>query len=42
MFRFNIPFPTGTNQKGQPYGTVTCVPIPDVERLNNPNLQGTT
>jgi len=42
MFRYNIPFPTGTNHKGQPYGTVTCVPIPDLERLNNPNLQGTT
>jgi hypothetical protein len=42
MFRFNIPFPTGTNHKGQAYGSVTCVPIPDIERLNNPNLQGTT
>ncbi len=42
MFRYNIPFPTGTNHKGQPYGIVTCVPIPDIERLNNPNLIGTT
>ncbi len=38
MLRHDIPFPTGTNHKGQSYGNVTCVPLPDVERLNNPNI----
>ncbi len=38
MLRHGIPFPTGTNHKGQSYGNVTCVPLPDVERLNNPNI----
>lgn len=39
MLRYDIPFPTGTNHKGQSYGDVTCVPLPDVERLNNPNIE---
>jgi hypothetical protein len=38
MLRKNIPFPTGTNRKGQTYSGLTCVPLPDVETLNNPNL----
>jgi len=40
MLRKNIPFPTGVNSKGQTYGPTTCVPLPDVETQNNPNLQG--
>ena len=38
MLRHGIPFPTGTNHKGQTYGPTTCLPLPDQERLNNPNL----
>lgn len=37
MLRHDIPFPAGTNHKGQTYGPVTCIPLPDAERLNNPN-----
>ena len=40
MLRHNIPFPTGENHKGQPWGTMTCMPLPDQERLNNPNIGG--
>jgi len=42
MLRKNIPFTpaAGTaNRKSQIFGTVTCVPLPDVETRNNPNLQ---
>lgn len=42
MLRKNIPFPnsaTGANRKGQSYGPVTCVPLPDVETRNNPNFK---
>lgn len=38
MLRKNLPFQTGTNRKGQVYSDMTCVPLPDVETLNNPNL----
>jgi len=38
MLRKNLPFPTGTNRKSQTYSNLTCVPLPDVETLNNPNL----
>jgi hypothetical protein len=38
MLRHNIPFPTGTNHKGQTYGPTTCLYLPDQERDNNPNL----
>jgi hypothetical protein len=38
MLRLGIPFPSGLNHKGQTYGNVTCMPLPDVERLNNPNI----
>ncbi len=31
MLRFGIPFPTGKNQKGVPYGTLTCLPLPSSE-----------
>jgi len=42
MLRKNIPFtpPAGTtNRKSQIFGTVTCVPLPDVETRNNPNFK---
>jgi starch-binding outer membrane protein, SusD/RagB family len=38
MIRKNLPFQTGTNRKGQTYSDLTCVPLPDVETQNNPNL----
>jgi hypothetical protein len=38
MLRHNIPFAQGNNHKGQPYGPITCMPLPDQERLNNPNV----
>ncbi len=37
MLRHGIPFPTGTNHKGQTYGPTTCIWLPDQERNNNPN-----
>jgi hypothetical protein len=40
MLRHHIPFPTGVNHKGQPWGTMTCMPLPDQEKLNNPNIGG--
>jgi hypothetical protein len=39
MLRHRIPFPTGFNHKGQAWGPITCMPLPDQEKLNNPNLQ---
>lgn len=38
MLRHGLPFPEGETHKGQPYGDATCVPIPDAERQNNPNI----
>ena len=38
MLRFKLPFQTGTNRKGQVYSDLTCIPLPDVETLNNPNF----
>jgi len=41
MLRKGLPFQmgtNGTNRKGQTYSSLTCVPLPDVETLNNPNL----
>jgi hypothetical protein len=38
MLRKNLPFQTGVNRKGQTYSSLTCVPLPDVETNNNPNL----
>ena len=40
MLRHDIPFPTGNNHKGQPYGPQTCMPLPDQEKLNNPSIAG--
>ena len=42
MQRFNIPFnpPVGASFpiKGGSYGNTRCLPLPDVERFNNPNI----
>jgi starch-binding outer membrane protein, SusD/RagB family len=38
MLRKKLPFQTGTNRKGQTYSDLTCIPLPDVETLNNPNF----
>lgn len=42
--RFAIPFNPAENtpysRVGGVYGTTTCLPLPDVERLNNPNASG--
>lgn len=40
MLRKDLPFQSGTNRKGQTYSDLTCVPLPDVETRNNPNLGG--
>jgi hypothetical protein len=39
MLRYNLPFATGVNRKGQTFSTLTCVPLPDVETRNNPNFK---
>jgi hypothetical protein len=39
MLRYNLPFTQGVNRKGQTYSDLTCVPLPDVETLNNPNFK---
>jgi starch-binding outer membrane protein, SusD/RagB family len=38
MLRYNLPFPQGNNHKNQPYGPITCMPLPDQERNTNPNV----
>jgi len=38
MLRKKLPFQSGTNRKGQTYSDLTCIPLPDVETLNNPNF----
>ncbi len=38
MLRYNLPFQSGVNRKGQVYSSLTCVPLPNVEVLNNPNF----
>jgi len=40
MLRYNLPFQSGVNRKGQVYSNLTCVPLPNVEILNNPNFGG--
>jgi starch-binding outer membrane protein, SusD/RagB family len=40
MLRYNLPFPSGVNHKGQPYGDTTCLPLPLVEAQNNPSIGG--
>ncbi|CAN5856446.1 hypothetical protein BH23GEM3_BH23GEM3_06650 [soil metagenome] len=38
MIRHDLPFPQGFNHKGQAWGPITCMPLPDQERQNNPNI----
>jgi starch-binding outer membrane protein, SusD/RagB family len=38
MLRNDIPFTTGLTPKLEPYGTLTCIPLPEREELGNPNL----
>jgi hypothetical protein len=39
MIRLSLPFDSGIQpQKGVTYGSTTCLPLPDDERNNNPNL----
>jgi len=42
MQRFNLPFNPAVGapfpQKGGTYGNTRCLPLPDVERFNNPNI----
>ena len=33
MLRFAIPFPSGKNQKGVPYGDLKCLPLPSSETI---------
>jgi hypothetical protein len=40
MLRYNLPFTKGVNRKGQTFSDLTCVPLPTVETLNNPNFGG--
>jgi len=40
MLRYDLPFPSGVNQKGQPYGSTTCLPLPLVESQNNTSIGG--
>jgi hypothetical protein len=39
MLRYNLPFVKGLTLKGNTYSDLTCVPLPDVETLNNPNFK---
>ncbi|MDP2957583.1 MAG: RagB/SusD family nutrient uptake outer membrane protein [Longimicrobiales bacterium] len=38
MLRFKIPFAQGLNHIGEPYGPITCLPLPDGEYDGNPNI----
>lgn len=38
MLRHDIEFPQGTNHKGQLYGPITCMPLPEQEKRANPNI----
>jgi hypothetical protein len=39
MLRLNIPFPSGVTNKGEPYGPITCIPLPTTEINVNPNAR---
>ncbi|MEP7067556.1 MAG: RagB/SusD family nutrient uptake outer membrane protein [Gemmatimonadota bacterium] len=42
--RYNLPFLPATGAPygpGGTYGSQTCFPLPDIERINNPNIGGT-
>lgn len=38
MIRLGLPFDSGDHRKGAPYGPTECLPLPDIERFNNPNI----
>jgi starch-binding outer membrane protein, SusD/RagB family len=38
MLRHDIEFPQGSNHKGQLYGPITCMPLPEDEKRANPNI----
>ena len=42
--RYNLPFSPAAGTPypfGGVYGNQTCFPLPDIERINNPNIGGT-
>jgi hypothetical protein len=41
MLRYpqRLPFPTGLNHKGQAWGPITCMPLPEQEKNNNPHFR---
>jgi hypothetical protein len=38
MLRHDLEFPQGSNHKGQLYGPITCMPLPEDEKRANPNI----
>jgi starch-binding outer membrane protein, SusD/RagB family len=38
MIRLGIPFPSGVNNRSEPYGTLTCIPLFIREEVSNPNI----
>lgn len=38
MIRHNVPFPSGINNRSEPYGTLTCIPLFVREEVSNPNI----
>ena len=38
MLRHDIEFPQGSNHKGQLYGPITCMPLPEQEKRANSNI----
>lgn len=40
MLVYDLPFFTGVDHLGREYGNTTCWPLPDLERLGNPNIGG--
>jgi len=38
ILRTDLEFPSGTDHKGREYGQTTCLPLPDSEIENNPNI----
>ncbi len=40
MIRHDIPFPSGLNNKGEVFQDYQCMPLPNVETYNNPNING--
>jgi hypothetical protein len=40
MLRHEIPFPTGLDHQDRQLGVFTCLPLPESEWQNNPNIEG--